>query len=259
MVLSGKANRLMPFDTSVIQQRMAAIEHIFREVQDTLPVTMDCGPLTLEFQKYPEMFRSIAYESASMQYALADIKQQHNLLHWFHFLDQHKAAHATQIYIGLGWALAQEQCPPQEFLTLCDAIDVAKAADGYGYYEGTFRRRKSVIQQQQWSHTNEVIIQHYDAGLGRSIWYAAQGSIDGAQQTITSFATHRQPYLWQGLGTAISYVGGCSGDYLKQILQVAGPYGSNLVQGAKSVVQSRKQSGFFSPEAVETLEIWSHG
>ncbi|MBK7147229.1 MAG: DUF1702 family protein [Bacteroidetes bacterium] len=249
----------MLFDTAVIQERMATIAHIFREVQESLPVTVDWAHSPLDFQKYPELFRSIAYESASMQCALADIKQQHNLLHWLRFLDLHKAAHATQIYIGLGWALAQEHWPPEEFLVLCDGVDVAKVADGYGYYEGMFRRRKSILQQHQWSYANEVIIKHYDAGLGRSMWYAAQGNFDSAQQTIASFAINRQPDLWQGLGTAISYVGGCSADYLKHILHVAGPYGSNLVQGARSVVQSRKQSGLLSPDANLTLEIWSQG
>lgn len=247
----------MQFDISAVQSQMETIERIFREVQETFVSSMDIINLQKDFEKHPELFRSIAFESASMQLALYDLKRDGRLSHWFQFLNQYHNHHATQIYIGLGWALAQEQLNPSDFLNLSDVPLAYKTADGYGYYEGMFRRRKSILSQQPLNDSHEPELEHFDIGLGRSMWYAAHGNIVEAQTVLSKFPTSRQKNLWRGLGVAIAYVGGCLPDYLLHIYDGAGSYKAELVKGAQAAMDSRSISGLHSPDTLLALELWS--
>lgn len=247
----------MQFDISAVQSRMETIEHIFREVQKAFECSVDITNLQKDFEKHPEHFRSIAFESASMQLALCDIKRDGRLSHWFEFLNQYHNRHATQIYIGLGWALAQEQLNPADFLNLSDVPLAYKSADGYGYYEGMFRRRKSILSQQPLNDSHEQELEHYDTGLGRSMWYAAHGNIVEAQTVLSKFPTSRQKNQWRGLGVAIAYVGGCSPDYLLHIYNEADSFKAELMKGAQAAMDSRSMSGLHSPDTLLALELWS--
>ena len=158
------------------------------------------------------------------------------------------SAHATQIHVGLGWALAQNEISPIEFLQQLDSMLRYRVLDGYGYYEGFFRRRKSILNQQQPQWNDSTATGAYDQGLGRSLWYIHTGEIDAAKHALEKFPVERHKDLWRGLGIAIAYVGGCSEETIFEILQNAGQHKTDLAEGASRALESRKQSGCFSAD-----------
>ena len=125
-----------------VAQKMETIQSVFREVQDFYSETT-------QLDNYEIEFRSIAYEAASMCVALNDFKTYDELRDWFVFLKEKGTLHATQIHVGLGWALAQNEIDTSVILPALDSMMRYRVLDGYGYYEGFFRRRKGVLNQQK--------------------------------------------------------------------------------------------------------------
>lgn len=212
------------------------IERNFREVQEHFSEFDSDSQLADRLNSYDITFRSIAYEAASMCLALVDIKAQSGLLRWEKFLESYGKLHVTQYYIGLGWALAQENINPLSF-----ALEWSeRVLDGYGYYEGMFRRRKAIHQKQlpEWCKDSQPQIV-YDTGLGRSIWYASNGDVTSVKKIMQDFSTDRQPALWRGLGVAIAYAGGSSEDELAELANASGELCSELAKGSEMAIASR--------------------
>ena len=83
-------------------------------------------------------------------------------------------AHKAQVYIGLGWAIAKLNLP---FLSVVERIEIRlyhRVADGCGYYDGSFRQRQTVINQQLPVYLPEAAMPVYEQGIGRSLWYTSQ-------------------------------------------------------------------------------------
>lgn len=223
-----------------VAQKMEIIQKIFREVQDSYSETT-------QLDNYDIEFRGIAYEATSMCIALEDFKTGNELNRWNNFLKENKA-HATQIHVGLGWALAQNEISPIEILHQLEPEYRYRVCDGYGYYEGFFRRRKSILNQQQPEWNDSVATGAYNQGLGRSLWYINNGDINAAKHALEKFPAERHNDLWRGLGIAIAYVGGCNENSLKEIFEKAEEHKVDLAEGANRALHSRKQSGCFSAD-----------
>lgn len=239
-----------------VVQRMQVIRSTFREVQDLFSGLDEGTELVSKLQSYPLIFRSIAYEAASMQIALKEIKNGLALNKWQAFVNTIGAKHITQCYIGLGWALAQEQLTPSDFLSISGSGIENKSYDGYGYYEGMFRRRRSVLSQQLPDFLDESTAPSYYRGLGRSLWYSSNADIEQIARIISGFPDVVKSSLWTGLGTAIAYVGGCNTDNLKQILSIAGDYAAALKNGAQAAAISRDLAETDLSEAVAVISVF---
>ena len=219
------------------EENIRQIEHTFREVQEALSSEVSLSSIANLVDSHPPLFRSVAYEAASMHLALKAMKQNVELIEWSDFLKNYASKHQTQYLIGLGWALAQEQTDPVNY---CHQWG-ERVADGYGYYEGMFRRRKT-LHQQQLPSWNETLLSNYLQGLGRSVWYISLGNVAVAVKTIQSFPQEYRLPLWRGLGIALTYTGGSSEPELKD-LKDAGDEGLvYLLEGVELAIQSRLQA-----------------
>ena len=233
-----------------VVQKMETIQRIFREVQDSYSETT-------QLDNYEIEFRSIAYEATSMCIALEDLKNGNELNRWHDFLNEN-SAHATQIHVGLGWALAQNEISPIEFLQQLEPVFGYRVLDGYGYYEGFFRRRKSILNQQQPQWNDSTATGAYDQGLGRSLWYIHNGEIDAAKHALEKFPVERHKDLWRGLGIAIAYVGGCNEKMLREVFIQSGSYKTQLVGGAMMALVSRDYANYISDDTALVCKIWQN-
>lgn len=219
------------------EENIRQIEHTFREVQEALSSEVSLLSIAKLADSYPPLFRSVAYEATSMHLALKAIKQGDELVEWSEFLTTYAAHHKTQYYIGLGWALAQEQVEPQKY---CQQWS-ERVADGCGYYEGMFRRRK-VLHQQQLPNWNETFLSNYLQGLGRSIWYISLGDVALAAKTVQLFPQQHHSALWRGLGIALTYTGGSSETDLYSLKEMNEDVLPFLLEGVELAIQSRLQA-----------------
>jgi hypothetical protein len=237
------------------QQNMESIQGIFREVHDSYSDSTYLPELYKYLDSFELKFRSIAYEAASMSMALNDLKADSQLRRWLEFAQQ-SALHGTQIHVGLGWALAQLQLDPSFFMTKLHPMMRYRVADGYGYYEGIFRRRKSVLSQQRPEWNDAIAMGAYDQGLGRSLWYLNYGNIAGTKKLLEKFPVDRQGDFWRGLGIAITYAGGCGEEQLREIFVLAEDYKTQLAAGCVMALVSRKFSKYISEETFLACTVW---
>ncbi len=239
-----------------VQGKMDAIQNTFLYVQDIFFESPDWKQHIAELESTDIEFRSIAYESASMSIALEDLKQGEQLTNWFQFLNEAASAHATQVHVGLGWAFAQSLKNPVPCLPKLNPMLRYRVLDGYGYYEGIFRRRRSIINHLKLQVEDTVASAALDQGLGRSIWYLNKGNFDDAKTMIERFAAERHKDLWRGLGIAISYVGGCSEEGLQEIFSKADSYKTQLATGAVMALVSRDAAKYISTDTELACKVW---
>ena len=239
-----------------VETKMDAIQNIFLRVQDIFFESPDWKRHVAELESTDIEFRSIAYESASMSIALEDLKQGDALTNWFHFLNEAASAHATQVHVGLGWAFAQQLKNPIAYLSELNPMMRYRVLDGYGYYEGIFRRRRSIINHLKLNVEDAVASGAVDQGIGRSIWYLNKGIIDHAKNMIEGFAVERHKDLWRGLGIAIAYVGGCDEEMLQKVFSKADLFKTQLATGAVMALASRNAAKYISSDTELSCKIF---
>ncbi|MBL0308383.1 MAG: DUF1702 family protein [Bacteroidetes bacterium] len=236
--------------TDRVKHKMENIQHIFREVQDSFPETYLLQELTERLDAYEQEFRSVAYEAASMCIALKAFPS------WQEFLKFADDKHQTQIHIGLGWALANQSTDPTDYLARTAPMSRYRVMDGYGYYEGIFRKRKSILNQERLVLKDETALKTYDQGLGRSIWYLNQGDWEQTMKTLNTFSEKRKNDLFRGLGIAITYVGGMGVNILNEMRSSSGIYQTQMATGAAMAVVSRHTAGYIPEDTQHICRAW---
>lgn len=240
----------------MVQKKMELIQDTFLRIQDVFFQSLDWEANIKDLHDTNVEFRSIAYESASMSIALQDLKLNNQLANWRQFLNNVGHAHATQIHVGLGWALAQSLTPPMQYVQQLEPMQRYRVLDGYGYYEGIFRRRRSIINHLKLDLDDKTASAALDQGIGRSLWYNSKGDITAAKTTLETFAPERHADLWRGLGIAIAYVGGCNEETLRDIFAKAGAYQKQLAAGSAMALISRHYAGYISADTELVCKVW---
>ncbi len=237
-------------------QNTEKIQRVFLDAQ-LFYATHDNMPALIEYMEKTEPeFRSIAYESASMDIALKSFETDKFPQEWLSFADGPATAHKAQVYVGLGWAIAKLNLPFLETVKNLHTNLYFRIADGCGYYDGSFRRRPTVLSQQLPAYLPIAAMPIYDQGVGRSIWYTAKTDINKIHSVIETFAANRQADLWRGIGIAVAYVGGCSNEDLKTLLQYAAKNGSQLACGAALAARSRMQANTMTADTDRCSRLW---
>ncbi len=239
-----------------VQGKMETIQNTFLHVQDIFFESPDWRRHVAELESTAIEFRSIAYESASMSIALEDLKQGEQLTNWLQFINEAASANATQVHVGLGWAFAQALKNPIVYLPDLNPMMRYRVLDGYGYYEGIFKRRRSIINHLKLQVEDAVASSALDQGIGRSIWYLNKGNIEDAKTMIEGFAVERHKDLWRGLGIAIAYVGGCNEEILQEIFSKAGSFKAQLASGAVMALVSRDAAKYISADTELACKVW---
>ncbi len=245
----------MPIDTVIAT--MAKIRSIHEDAQLFAFSELNDDALIAYLETTDVSFRSIAYEGASMARGLLDISKGTSLDHWSAYL-MRTGDHAIQVYIGLGWALAQRQAPISSFIKDLSPLVQARVYDGYGYYEGTFRNRTSVRDKIIPEEIKGNDIHAYDQGVGRCLWYMSKGNTVQLLKLIEGFSDSRKPHLWRGIGIAAAYVGGMDASMLISLLNVASPYQIQLATGAVLLARARAHADTPNSDAELTCRSWCH-
>lgn len=234
---------------SSVKQKLETIQKIFRALQENYSAQ-------ITFNDYEPEFRSIAFEAASMRIALEDLSSHNTLSDWNTFSEKNDM-HAAQIHVGLGWAFAQKEISPFSYLGQLKSVYCYRVFDGYGFYDGMFRKRKSVINRQKPEWDDDLAFSEYYQGLGRSLWYSNNGEIAAVKNLIEKFPEQDQADLWRGLGIAVAYVGGCYDDLLQIIFLQSGKFKNQLKLGAVLALVSRNNAGFISADTRQVCEKWT--
>jgi hypothetical protein len=236
--------------------RIERIKSIFLDTQKFYSMHDNMDALIGYLQNTETEFRSIAYESASMSIALKDLKNNEGLNDWLFYKNGPALAHKAQVHVGLGWAIAKLNLP---FLSVVKKIETSlyyRVADGCGYYDGSFRLKQTIVNQQLPDYIPETTMSMYDQGVGRSLWYTCSVDIDKIRRMIKSFPVVRQASLWRGIGIAVAYVGGCDGDTLKTLLQYAATNHIQLTYGAALAVKSRMEANTLTRDTAHCSRLW---
>lgn len=155
--------------------------------------------------------------------------------------------HVATVYVGFGLALARLRRKPETYLDGLDPILGWAVVDGYGFHEGFFARRRSIVRQSRPAHLSEEGRELYDQGLGRSLWFSSGANIDTVAAIIATFDPARQVNLWTGAGMACSFAGGTDRAGLERVRRAAGAYRHRLAWAAAAAAWTRDLAGNPAP------------
>ncbi|WP_236031668.1 DUF1702 family protein [Ktedonospora formicarum] len=202
----------------------------------------------------PEL-HGFAYEGAGMGIAALDI-----IAPWKDrltaFIDGPAGPHIYPTYVGVGLALARLHKDPEKYLTRLDPLLGWVVADGYGFHEGFFRRRKYVDQRAVPTHLSPYARRLFDQGLGRCIWFSSGGLVDLVTSIVTAYPRERHADIWSGVGTACAYAGGATREEVENLLEIAHPYRSLLASGAAVASQGRLRAGNMAEHTEMACQIF---
>ncbi len=224
-------------------QKMEQIREVFQAAKVFCAQENDLEKIVANCESAGKEFRSIAYEAASMQIGLRDFEANNSLANWRRFADNLAKQHATQVYVGLGWAVAQESIQLETIIEDLPELLKYRIADGCGYYDGTFRNRQTVRNKQLPTYISGKSLEPYYQGIGRSLWYISKGDAPKTNELLSSFPSERHSDMWRGVGIAVAYVGGCDEETINSLSRFSDNYKSQLACGAALASRSRIQAG----------------
>lgn len=222
--------------------RMEIIMQVFRDAQNISAREKDLQKLAHELDALSDEYRSVAYEAAAMNAALRDFEKGDELVQWRQFTSAIGQPHLAQVHAGLGWALAQSKADSKHVLESLHPIMRFRTADGCGYCDGLFRQRASMIAK-IFPAEFEPVLQGYDQGIGRMVYYQSKGIPEKISVAIKSFPETRRADLWRGAGIACVYVGGFDEKFAEHFFSASGIYRQQLCIAAAMVAKARKDSG----------------
>ncbi len=228
------------------------IQNLFLQVQTYMQRNPALPDVEAYLQAEAPEFRSVAYESASMELALRDFSNGVPLTTWKQLYGGSGKTHSFHMDIGLGWALAKTGKAPATVLSAPDAPTRWMVFDGMGYFYGLFKGRKTVRHHIVPEGIEGTDLHGFDQGLGRRLWYIARGDVPAVTQLLQAFPETRHSALWRGTGIACGYVGGKNDRAaLLHLLTNAGKFGQQLRTGIALTAISRSVSGSMTPD-IET-------
>ncbi|GAB3109602.1 DUF1702 family protein [Streptomyces calidiresistens] len=189
----------------------------------------------------PEL-TGFAYEGAGMGLAALDA-----VTPWKRrltaFVDGPGAAHVYPVYVGVGLAYARLRRTPESQLAGLDPLLGWVTADGYGFHEAFFRRRRYVERHALPTRLTPQGGRCFDQGVGRALWFSSGGVVDRVVRLITAFPAHRHADLWSGVGLASAYGGGGDEQALRSLLTHAAAHRPQLARGAATAAWGRERAG----------------
>ena len=204
-----------------VSERMDYIQKLFLSVGTRLEEKTTLHEVIAFVETEPAEYRSIAYESASFEIALTDLKTNQQLDHWKEFRQRCAKQHTFHIDIGLGWAFAKTGLAPQPYLLTFQPLVQWMVFDGMGYYYGLFKGRSTLKNKVIPEGIEDDDLHGFDQGLGRRLWYIIKGNVAELDKLVESFPEHRHADLFRGIGIACGYVGGNEKDDLQHLCKIS--------------------------------------
>lgn len=201
-------------------------------------------------------FRGFAYEGAGMGLAALDaVAPWKNRLKAF--VEGPGASHIYPVYVGVGLAYARLRRTPEANLAGLDPLLGWVTADGYGFHEAFFKRRRYVDAHAEPTRLSRYGQRFFDQGVGRALWFSGGAVVDRVADQIARFPEHRHADLWAGVGLASAYGGGSGPEGLREVLARALPYRTQLARGAATAAWGRRQAGNQAAHTDLACEIYS--
>ena len=235
--------------------KMDYIQRVFLRVQDYMQKDHELEELMSFLDSEPPEFRSVAYESASMEIGMRDLSNTKELNNWKLFYQRATNVHTFHVEIGLGWAFAKAEIPLDAYLKSLEPVMSGMIFDGIGYYNGLFKGRRTVKSQLLPEGLEEQELSGFNQGLGRRLWYIAKGEVQEAAALIKSFQAARHYDLWRGVGIACGYVGGNKKSDMELLLDLSGSCKKQLQTGVALAAISRSASDSVSEDIEQACEI----
>ena len=225
-----------------VSTKMEYIQNLFLRIQGYMQHQPALEDLMAFLDSEPPEFRSVAYESASMEVGFQDLSNGTELNEWKKLYTRSWKAHSFHLDIGLGWAYAKTATLPAPNWESLHPLMRWMVFDGMGYYYGLFRGRRTVKNHIVPAGIEGEDRQGFDQGLGRRLWYIAKGEVKEIIPLIQTFPFFRYPDLWRGVGIACGYVGGNKQEDLELLLTASAECKQQLCAGIALAAVSRSTS-----------------
>ncbi len=187
--------------------------------------------------------RGFAFEGAAMAVALLDLLTPWKRDRLGRYLAGAGEPHMYMVHVGAGWALARLGRGPRFDSLPLDPLLRWLALDGYGFHEGYFAWRRTLVEQRRPVGFHGYAARAFDQGLGRSLWFVEAGDPARIAHRIAAFPVERRADLWSGIGLAATYAGGVPAEALTALRSLAGAASAHLAQGAAFAAQAREHAG----------------
>lgn len=238
-----------------VAAKMECIQKTFLGVQSYMLKEHQLKEVIAFLDTEPPEFRSVAYESASMEIASLDLSNGNGLSNWKNFYQRFAKAHIFHMDIGLGWAFAKKQISPLPYFESLQTVMSWMVYDGIGYYNGLFNGRRTVKSQLIPVDIDQPTLPGFDQGLGRRLWYISKGNVEHLIQLINPFPLSRQADLWRGVGIACGYVGGNDKTNLVQLKNYSAEFNCQFCNGITLAAISRHASNSITKDIELACEI----
>jgi hypothetical protein len=238
-----------------VSAKMECVQKVFLGVQNYMLKEHQLEEVIAFLDSEPPEFRSVAYESASMEIALTDLSDENELNKWKNLYHRSAKAHTFHMDIGLGWAFAKKEISPVSYFQYLEPVIGWMVYDGIGYYNGLFKGRRTVKSQLVPGDMDQQTLPGFDQGLGRRLWYISKGNVEQLIQLIKPFPLSRQADLWRGVGIACGYVGGNDKTNLVQLLNHSAEFKDQFRTGVSLAAISRHASNSITKDIQLACEI----
>lgn len=219
------------------------IQSVFKDVQSKGVDNKTVPELINYLNSFSNPFISVAFEAASFVIAQKSIQNNKNLKDWTAFLNATKGIHDSQVYVGLGWALASINVDISHYTYNIKPLMRSRVIDGYGYYNALFKRRLAIRTANIPDEISSEQEPSFNQGIGRSLWYLAEGDLTKLKRYLNLIPKNRHPDLWRGIGIAYAYVGGEDVSLENKITSITNEYHTDFLSGIALTLYSREKSG----------------
>ena len=238
-----------------VSAKMECVQKKFLGVQSYLLKEHQLEEVIAFLDTEPPEFRSVAYESASMEIASLDLSNGNGLSNWKNFYQRSAKAHTFHMDIGLGWAFAKKEISPLPYFESLQTVMSWMVYDGIGYYNGLFNGRRTVKSQLIPVDIDQPTLPGFDQGLGRRLWYISKGNVEHLIQLINPFPLSRHADLWRGVGIACGYVGGNDKTNLEELVTHSREFKGQFCNGITLAAISRHASNSITKDIELAFEI----
>jgi enediyne biosynthesis protein E3 len=188
-----------------------------------------------------------AYEGAGLWFALSDLLLPRAESRLRQFLSSAASHHDFIASVGAGFAIARAPFGLRRMKAYQAKLDPMSAwclADGYGFHQGFFHWERFVRNGEAPPASLDAQSRAlFDAGVGRSMWWVFGADPVSITAAISRCESHRRAEMWTGIGTALSYAGGMPASSIPTLLDLAGPYRTDLISGILFSAHMRHKGG----------------
>ena len=182
--------------------------------------------------------RIVAYEASFATAVCLDVSNPQEQSRTARMLEL-SPEHIAGLGLGVGHALSTLNISADITPSISEHYLGWMAMDAYGMSEGYFRWCDRIYAVKTPPDLPPLAMSAFDQGLGRGIWFAANGDAAMIHGLVERFPLWRQPNLWRGVGLMTSFWGAEDEFSMKQLLRFSKQFRPFFQQGAAHGVSFR--------------------